>query len=44
MPRRAFPALLMRHGGLVLWQWWVTAFDIPPFLGAQPAAHRRKRW
>ena len=36
MLRRAFPALLMGTAVMVLWQWWVTAFDIPPFLVPSP--------
>ena len=43
-PQRALPALRALPAAIVgvvlltLWQWWVTAFDIPAFSGAESAA------
>lgn len=34
--RRALPALIVGALLLASWQWWVTAFDIPPFLVPSP--------
>ena len=34
--RNAWPALVVGAALLATWQWWVTAFDIPPFLVPSP--------